>query len=99
MQAPLRPCAYGYDSCDQVLDIVIRPDGTWRWKDESEFEEAVRLGIFSPEEAVEIRGEGERVIAQLDRLLPTGWEDWRPAPDWSADSLRLHQDIRTAEPF
>ena len=47
LQAPLRPSAYGYDSCDQVLDIVIRPDGTWRWKDESEFEEAPFGNLFA----------------------------------------------------
>ena len=27
-----------------------------------------------------VREEGERVIAAA--TWPTGWEDWRPPPDW-----------------
>jgi uncharacterized protein DUF402 len=92
LQAPLRRTPIGFDSCDHVLDIVVDPDGAWHWKDEAELGEAVELGIFDAREAAEIRAEGERVIAQLPRLLPTGWERWRPNPafpqltlpaDWS----------------
>ena len=68
------------DTTDEALDVIVSPDGTWRWKDEDELEEAVGLGIWTKAEAVEIRAEGERVIAAAP--WPTGWEDWRPPADW-----------------
>ena len=92
LQAPLTRTASGMDSCDYVLDIVITPDGAWRWKDEDEFALAIDLGIFSDAEAEQIRCEGERVIASLPRLLPTGWEDWRPDPEWPPVALPPNWD-------
>src|SRR5260370_34644413 len=83
----------GYDSLDHVLDIVVAPDGTWHWKDEDEFEEAIQLGLFTPSEAADIRAEGERVITRLSSLLPTGWEHWRPPPRWSVSSLSLPEEL------
>ena len=68
------------DTTDQALDIVVSPEGEWRWKDEDELAEAVELGIWTEREAAEIRAEGERVIEASP--WPTGWEDWRPPADW-----------------
>jgi hypothetical protein len=68
------------DTTDEALDVIVSPEGTWSWKDEDELEEAVGLGIWTEAEAVEIRAEGERVIAAAP--WPTGWEDWRPPADW-----------------
>jgi Protein of unknown function (DUF402) len=82
MQAPLRRTTLGFDSVDHVLDVVVAPDGAWRWKDEDELGEAVRLGMFDQRQAAAIRAEGERVIARLPSLLPTGWETWLPDPAW-----------------
>ncbi len=71
---------------DRLLDIVISADrSTWHWKDEDEFNEAVAVGVFSPEEAKAIRAEGEHVIELLrTRQSPfyDGWEDWRPPLNW-----------------
>lgn len=80
LQAPLRPTPLGYDTLDQVLDIWIEPDRSWHWKDWDELVEAERLGLFTRDEAEAIRAEGRRVIGELDRLIPTGWEDWRLDP-------------------
>jgi hypothetical protein len=52
------------------------------------------LGLFTRQNALEIRAEGERVIASLPNLLPTGWEIWMPNPSWSVDALKLPPDIR-----
>lgn len=76
LQAPLTECAAGFDTTDRALDIVVAPDGAWRWKDEDDLAELVLLGAFTAEEAAAIRAEGERVIAA--KPWPTGWEDWRP---------------------
>jgi Protein of unknown function (DUF402) len=68
------------DTTDQALDVTVHPDGTPSWKDEDELAEAVQLGIWTEDEATEIRAEGERVIAAAP--WPTGWEDWRPPESW-----------------
>jgi predicted RNA-binding protein associated with RNAse of E/G family len=87
LQEPLRPSPIGYDTFDQMLDIWIEPDGTWRWKDWDELVEAEQVGIFTHAEADAIRAEGQRVIHSLDRLLPTGREAWQPDPDWPLPAL------------
>lgn len=80
LQVPHVRTEFGFDTSDQVLDIWVTPDLSWRWEDEDELEAALRLGHFSPEEAAAIRAEGERVISEWP--FPTGWEDWRPDPSW-----------------
>jgi len=91
LQEPLRRTKLGFDSMDFLLDIVISADqATWHWKDEDEFNEAVRIGVFSSEEAKAICQEGERVIELLlTRQSPfrDGWENWRPPADWSIPQL------------
>ena len=87
LQEPIRRTNRGFDTDDLVLDIVIEPDGAWTWKDEDELAEVVALGRFDADEAAEIRQFGERVIEQLDRLIPTGWEGWRPDPSWPTPAL------------
>ena len=87
LQEPMRPSAVGYDTFDQMLDVWIEPDGSWRWKDWDELVEAERVGIFNSVEADAIRAEGLWVIDHLDRLLPTGWEGWLPGPDWPLVTL------------
>jgi hypothetical protein len=82
LQDPVRRTALGLDSRDHVLDIVVKPDGSWRWKDQDELETAVRCGMFSAAEAATFRRNGEAVVARLPDLLPTGWENWQPDPMW-----------------
>lgn len=83
LQAPLVVNGDRFDTADWALDIVVEPDGRWHWKDEDEYEEAIRLGLFADRsEALAVRAEGERVLAE--QPWPTGWEKWRPPADWGA---------------
>jgi hypothetical protein len=91
LQAPLRRSPFGFDSQDHLLDIVIEPDRQWRWKDEDELALAVQVGLLSAYEAVTVRAEGQRVLSCLDKLLPTGWENWQPDSSWP--QLRLPPGI------
>jgi hypothetical protein len=91
LQEPLRRTPLGFDTCDQLLDLVRTRDGKWRWKDERELGAAVERGFLSNEEAAAIRAEGERVIAADP--FPTGWEDWRPDPSWPAPALPPGWDV------
>lgn len=82
LEEPLRRTPIGFDTFDHKLDLIVQPNGSWRWKDEDELEEAARRGIL---DAAEVRAEGERVLAAWP--FPTGWEDWRPDPAWPAPQL------------
>jgi hypothetical protein len=82
-----RRTAEGFDFEEHVLDIVVEPDmASWRWKDEDELAEAVERGLFTPEQALDFRAEGERALEQLLARRPPydrPWEDWRPPADWA----------------
>jgi Protein of unknown function (DUF402) len=76
---------YGFDVVDQTLDIVVRPDRTWYWKDGDELELAVAKGACSGAYAAAIRRAGEQVI----KLIEAGrspfddeWTSWQPPSDW-----------------
>jgi hypothetical protein len=85
LQEQLRRTAIGFDTADQLLDLVRSPRGEWRWKDEHELVAAVDRGFLAADEAAAIHAEGERVIAA--DAFPTGWEDFKPNPAWRAPRL------------
>jgi hypothetical protein len=92
LQAPLVINGERFDTTDWALDVVVEPDGTWQWKDEDDFARAIELGVFAdPATAAAVRAEGARVIAA--RPWPTGWEDWRPTPDWQPLPLPDDWDV------
>jgi Protein of unknown function (DUF402) len=71
---------------DGILDVWIPVEtGMPVWKDEDAFEAAQRVGRLTSAEAVALRAEGERVIAE--HPWPTGWENWRPPEGWEAPRL------------
>ncbi len=90
----------GFQATDQFLDIVVQADRTWAWKDEDELAEAVAVGRLTPDDAREIRREGECVVADVIAKRPPfdgSWRDWRPDPNWSVpklpSGLRIGRDI------
>jgi hypothetical protein len=76
----------GVDIVDQDLDVWVRPDRSWQWKDEEEFAE--RLGFpehYWVPDPDTVRAEGERVV----KLIEAGefpfdgtWCDFQPDPQW-----------------
>lgn len=90
LEEPFWRTAIGFDAVDHLLDIVIRPDFSWHWKDEDEFSEAVETGLFSSSRADEIRAEGRAVLDQLaKRRAPFNepWHEWVPDRAWGLPSL------------
>jgi uncharacterized protein DUF402 len=81
-EQPLRRTSVGFDTFDEKLDLIVIPDGTYRWKDEDELEQAAALGLL---DADTVRAEAARVLEE--RPFPTGWEDWRPDPAWPIPQL------------
>lgn len=77
----------GVDVTDQDLDVVVRPDLSWRWKDEEEFAERLALPehYWVTDEAA-VRAEGRRVIALAEAgefPFDGTWCDFTPPPDWT----------------
>jgi hypothetical protein len=91
LEEPLTRTNRGFDYMDQLLDIIVEPDlKTWHWKDEDEFEEALDLGLISPQEAKSFRIEGEKALKLLQsgKSIFNSWERWKPDPFWQVPVLR-----------
>ncbi|NMC86099.1 MAG: DUF402 domain-containing protein [Anaerolineaceae bacterium] len=91
LQEPIRRTRIGFDTMDNMLDIVVHPDmSEWRWKDDDEFIEAEKVGLYSSEEAHEIWAEGEKALKLLtqDRqLFYLKWKTWQPNTEWGIPML------------
>jgi uncharacterized protein len=81
-ERPLRRTPVGVDTFDEKLDLIVSPAGRFRWKDEDELEQAAAAGLLDPDE---VRAEARRVLDEWP--FPTGWEDWRPPPEWPIPQL------------
>ena len=89
-QAPVRRISEGIQTHDYALDIVVRPDLSWEWKDVDEFEELSSRGFFTDEQAASVRTEADLVVKVIEDGGPPfcdGWEDWRPDPSWRVPRL------------
>ena len=79
MQMPFLRTPLGIDVVDQTLDIVVRSDGSWYWKDEDELALAVDKGACTEAYAAAVRRTGEEVVELIEaRQVPfddtwTGW--------------------------
>lgn len=83
LQTPFERHRLAIDTFDHALDIVVAPDGTWRFKDLDDLEECEASGWFSTAEAEAIRREGDNVGRLLDDGDPwwdPGWAEWTPDP-------------------
>jgi hypothetical protein len=80
-QQPLRRTASGFDTMDEILDLVVSPDClTWQRKDEDELELAVDMGFLSHSDAQRIERNCHAVeesLARGDVPWDRSWETWR----------------------
>jgi hypothetical protein len=83
---PWKRTAIGFDTADQILDVVVEPDrSSWRWKDEDEVAWAVQHGRYAPEVADQIRRHAHEALARMATALPPfheGWSDLEPDGAW-----------------
>jgi len=90
MEEPFRRTPIGFDTNDHTLDVVVNPQGEWRWKDEADFASRIDQGIYNADFAAELRTEAESVIRAVEQgesPFSDGWETWQPDPAWSAPAL------------
>lgn len=95
LEEPLRRWSGGVDSEDHFLDIEVRPDRRWHWRDEDEFAQAQADGLMSADLAARVRVAGQRAAAAIrswDSPFRDGWEDWRPDPSWPVPALPADWD-------
>lgn len=72
------------DTFDLLLDLVVAPDGAIRWKDESDYQQVLNLGIISPDEHRQVKKAREEALAFVRQKFPFDeeWADWRRDPAW-----------------
>ena len=90
LEDPLRRSPVGFDTLDHKLDVIVELDGTWRWKDEDEFDDIIERGLLPPEDAPGLREEAEGAVRMiLERRPPfdRDWSGWRPDPSWPEPTL------------
>ena len=90
LEDPLRRSPVGFDTLDHKLDVIVELDGTWRWKDEDEFDDIIERGLLPPEDAAPLREEAEGAVRRiLERRPPfdRDWSGWRPDPSWPEPTL------------
>jgi hypothetical protein len=88
---PVRRTEHGYDSVDQLLDIMVRPDRTYYWKDEGQLASMVTKGLYTIAQADEIRLAGEEVIPLIEASkspFDDSWTDWSPTADLVLGEVR-----------
>ena len=96
LEYPLVRTDRGFDYTDMILDVIVTPDlKNWHWKDEDEFQEALDLGLISPQEAKMFRTEGEKALKLLQsgKSIFNNWENWKPDPSWQTPALPEGWDV------
>jgi uncharacterized protein len=90
LQDPVRRVPTGFDTADHILAVAVAQDRSWRWKDEHELADAVRIGRFTPGEAAAIQATGEQVIPRIEAgawPFDDSLTGWRPDPAWPIPNL------------
>lgn len=90
LQRPFRRSRLGFETMDLALDLIIDPDGSWRWKDEDELEIFVARGVFERDLPARLRAEALGVVEIAEHGGgPFGepWPEWRPDPGWQLPEL------------
>jgi len=85
-----RGCA-GVDTAHQALELVVRPDHTWRWHDEDEFRSRTGHPLYwSHAQAAGIRATADRLVTLVEaqRFPFDGtWCGFRPDASWTVPAL------------
>lgn len=90
LQRPFRRTELGFETMDLMLDVIVDPDRSWRWKDEDELETFVARGVFDRSLAERVRAEGVEVARRAQADEPPfcePWAEWRPDPSWDLPEL------------
>ncbi len=83
VQRPLQRTPFGFDTMDEILDLVVSCNlQSWQRKDEDELELALTKGFVSQLDVTRIRGVLDDIEADLSRghaPWDLSWASWRPS--------------------
>jgi hypothetical protein len=94
-QLPFQRSHCGFDTFDLELDLVIKPDYSWRWKDVEDYQRGIAAGILIPEWVRGLETAQKDVFDRLEQRrypLDGRWLDWKPDPVWMAPKLPANWD-------
>ena len=89
-ERPYRRTAIGFDTTDLIIDLVIEPDGTYRWRDVDEYEQGRRLGIVDDTDHAAVEKAREQALAMFEQRtgpFEEQWVSWRRDPNWTVPTL------------
>ncbi len=78
------------DTFDLLLDLVVSPDRSCRWKDEEEYAHARRLGVIDDRDAAAVARAREEALALVEAgaaPFDEAWPRWRRDPAWPLPTL------------
>ncbi len=84
------------DYTDLILDLIIEPNlKDWHWDDEDELQEAIELGLISPEQLKSLYEKGLEVrdLIMSGTSIFNRWGNWRPNPNWKKPLLPKGWDV------
>ncbi len=96
LQEPFVRTPSGIRATDLMLDVVVAPDRSWRWKDEADFEALLSHDLIDADTAGRIRRDAERAVERIERAewpFDGSWLDWRPDPAWPRPELPEGWDV------
>jgi len=94
-QLPFRRVACGIDTLDLDLDLIIRPDFTYKWKDVDDYEKAIEHGVIFPEWMQGIEEAKSEIFERCEKChypFDGSWLNWKPDPSWSPPTLPENWD-------
>jgi protein associated with RNAse G/E len=95
-QLPFHKTEWSIDTLDLEIDLIIDPDGVWRWKDEPEYLTGVRRGSIPAVVASRVEDAREEILMLFSNGSPffdRKWLSWQPEPDWEIPQLPPDWDI------
>ena len=90
LESIFKRTSIGFDTTDNTLDAIVRPDFTWYWKDEEGLARRVCQNVYTAEEAESFYAAGREAIQAVEkRLVPfsESWPQWRPDPMWTIPNV------------
>lgn len=94
-QLPIKRSVCGIDTLDLELDLDIHPDFSSSWKDEDEFQKAIKSGLILPEWIQAIEEETPEILDKLEKRqypFDDSWLHWTPPSHWAAPRLPENWD-------
>lgn len=89
-ERPFRLHGHTVQTFDLLLDLVVRPDLSYHWKDEGEYDQARRLGVVTDAEARHVERAREQAVAMVEAAawpFNESWAAWRREPTWPVPTL------------